>query len=430
MSIAESDGSRDEDRRALKALLSPQVPSGLQSAAVEALGRGTDPRIGATLLDGWKGYSPSLRTAVLDAVLGRAPWASELLSSLEDGCIPPTEIGPTHRRRLTEHAEEAIRRRALAVFAGTDANRQAVIDRYRDALAGQRGNPTAGAAVFAKACAQCHRLKGQGHDVGPDLDALNDRTSESLLIALLDPNRAVEPAYAEYSVAMKDGRVLTGLVAAETSGSVTLRRAEQQEDILPRAEVEALSSLSRSLMPEGLENDLSPQDVADVIAYVASAGPPPKRVEGNEPALVKPDDDGSIALQAAKAEIFGSSLTFEPRYGNLGWWSAPDDRAAWEFEVAKPGKYDVWLDWACHDSTAGNPYVLSVGGQRIENKVGGTGTWDDYKTAKVGEVTLSEGRHRLEFLGAGEIRGGALIDLRAIVIRPKASQPHGDHRPE
>ncbi len=409
----------DEDRLALKALLSPQVPSGLQSAAVDALGRGADPRIGATLLDGWKSYSPSLRAAVLDAVLGRASWSSELLSSLEDGCIPPAEIGPTHRRRLTEHADESIRERARAVFAGTDANRRAVVDRYRAEIAGKRGDPQAGAAVFARACAQCHRLKGQGHDVGPDLGALNDRTPESLLIALLDPNRAVEPAFTEYAVAMADGRVLTGLVAAETSSSVTLRRAEQQEDVLPRSEVEALNSLSRSLMPEGLENDLSPQDIADVIAYVASSGPPPKQVEGNEPAPVRPAADGSIVLPAAKAELFGSSLTFEPRYGNLGWWSSPDDRAAWELDVAKPGRYEVWLDWACHDSTAGNAYVLSVNGQRLEGKVGGTGTWDDYQEAKVGEIILTGGRHRLEFFGEGELRGGALIDLRAVRLRPR-----------
>lgn len=410
----------DDLRRTLGALLRPQEPPAIRDAALDALARARAPEVAATLLDGWKGYTPALRSAALDALVGREAWAAALLSSLEDGCIPPTEVGPTHRRRLLEHADASIRDRARAVFEGTDANRQQVVDRYRAAMADLRGDRARGAEVFRRACATCHRLGGEGSEVGPDLASLTDRGPEALLAAILDPNRSVEPTYAEYTVETTDGRILAGLIAAETSNALTLRRAEGQEDVLTRAEIEAVASSGRSLMPEGLENDLTPEAVADVIAFVAAAGPPPKRVEGNAPGVVEPGAGGVVTLGASRAEIYGSSLTFEPRFGNLGWWSAPDDRAAWEFEVIRPGRYEVWLDWACHDATAGNAYLLSVSGRRLGGTVAGTGDWESYRKARVGEVELPAGRHRLEVAPDGPIRGGALIDLRAVELRPSA----------
>ncbi len=414
-----SDEYSDEIRRLLGGLLRAQESPEVREAAVDALARSKDPKVAGTLLDGWKGYTPALRATVLDAIASRPAWAATLLSSLEDTCIPPREIGPTQRRRLLENADRSIRERARAVFAGTDANRQQVIDRYRAAIAEQAGDPVHGAEVFKKTCATCHRLQSEGVEVGPDIASLTDRSREAMLASILDPNRSVEPTFAEYSVETADGRILTGLIAAETSNNVTLRRQEGKEDVLLRSEIAAMAASGRSLMPEGMENDLSPKDVADVIAYVSASGPPPKRLEGNKPEVVKPLENESIVLRASQAEIYGSSLTIEARYGNLGYWGAEDDRAAWEFDVATPGTYELWLDWACPDANAGNRYAIVVNGQRIEGKVGGTGTWDNYRRAKVGEVRLEKGRARLEVFAEGKIRGGALMDLRAIEVSPQ-----------
>ncbi len=414
--LGRDEARRDEDRELLAGLLRPQNSSRLQQAAVKALGLTRDGKVPDALLAGWKGYSPQVRGAVLDVLLSREAWTAGLLSSLEDTCTPPAEIDPTHRRRLLDHRNPDLKARAAAVFEQETGTRQAVIDKYRPALA-LRGDPAAGAAAFKRACATCHRLGGEGIEVGPDLATLTDRSPEALLVAILDPNRAVESKYADFTVHTVDGRVLNGLVASESASAVTLRRQEGKEDTLLRSEIEAMAASSRSLMPEGLENDLKPQDLADLIAYLGTTGPPPRQVAGNHPERVAPGDDGTIALRAETAQIFGETLTFEPEHRNLGSWGRLADRAAWTFDIARPGRYAVWLEWSCDDASAGNTLVLDFGSGKAEFKVTGTGHWSTYRAAKVGEVTLTAGPHRLDARSAARVRG-ALLDLRSVELRP------------
>jgi putative membrane-bound dehydrogenase-like protein len=263
-------------RQVVGDLLSPDVPILVQRAAVEAIGRTADAKAPELLLAGWKGHGPELRSQVLDTLTSREVWTGALLSSLEDGCVSPAEIDAAHRRRLLESRDSTFRERARAVFEAVTVGRREVLDRYRAALPA-KGSPERGAVVFRRACATCHRLKGEGTDVGPDLATLTDRSTEALLAAILDPNRAFESKYASYTIQTTEGRVLTGLIASETSGSVRLRRQEGQEDLVPRREIDAMVASGQSLMPEGLEKDLTPGDVADVIAYLASPGPAGER---------------------------------------------------------------------------------------------------------------------------------------------------------
>ena len=270
-------GLDDAARERLGRLLHPQSSPRVQEAALAALGRSGDRKVPGVILAGWKGYTPALRVQVLDVLLSRDTWVKELLSSLEDSCVPPAQVDTAHRRRLLDHRDATLRDRAAAVFAAGSGSRKDVLDRYRPALA-QAGDPKAGAAAFKKACASCHRLDGVGVEVGPDLAALKDKAAEALLVAILDPNRAFEARYEGYSVEAKDGRVLAGLIAAESAGGVTLRLQEGKEETLPRGEIHAVAGSARSLMPEGLENDLTPLDLADLIAYLSATpgrGPKP-----------------------------------------------------------------------------------------------------------------------------------------------------------
>jgi putative heme-binding domain-containing protein len=165
-----------------------------------------------------------------------------------------------------------MRHRAESVFAPTARTRQAIVEAYRSAL-GMKGDRVAGGAVFQKLCASCHRLDKVGVDVGPDLATLSDRSPEALLIAILDPNRALETKYVSFSVATVDGRVLNGLIASESATAVTLRRQDGKEDVLLRSDIQEMAASGQSLMPEGLEKDLKPKDLADLISFLASTAP-------------------------------------------------------------------------------------------------------------------------------------------------------------
>src|SRR5205085_7852782 len=128
---------------------------------------------------------------------------------------------------------------------------------------------------FKKTCVTCHRLENEGVEVGPDLlSALRNKTREVLLTDVLDPSREVDPRYINYLVTSKNGRAFTGMIAAETASSITLRRAEKAEDTILRAQIDDIQATAKSVMPEGLEMQLTKQDLAAVIAYLQSVAAP------------------------------------------------------------------------------------------------------------------------------------------------------------
>jgi putative membrane-bound dehydrogenase-like protein len=409
---------RESERELLAGLLKPAVPVGVQLAAIAAAARGRDSKLPDLLVGSWKGQSPAVRAAVLDTLLSREDWTGALLFSLEDKCTPPREIDPAHRRRLVEHDSKAIRDRAAAVFGPASGSRSDVIARYRPALASP-GDPTVGAAVFKRVCATCHKLAGVGTEVGPDLAALDDWSPEALLTAIFDPSRAFEAKFMEYTVQLADGRIKTGMIASETAAAITLKRQQGEEDVILRTDVEAMAATGKSLMPDGVEKDLTPRDFADLLAFVNSSAPAPKpkTLAGNHPEVVAAGAEGTIVLKAEAAEIFGDHLTFESQYGNLGYWAADNDRAGWRFEAPRSGRYEVWFDWACDNGTSGQRLRVRSGESSIVYKVAGTGSWDNYRRARVGELTLQAGPGRLDIRPEGPLHG-ALLDLRTVELRP------------
>jgi putative heme-binding domain-containing protein len=283
------------------------------------------------------------------------------------------------------------------------------------------GDQQRGFEVFRRACATCHQLAGIGQAVGPDLASLGDKAPETLLIAILDPNRAVEARYVNYLAMTKNGQSLTGILASETGNSITLVASDGKKHAIPRNDLEELVSTNKSLMPEGLEKDLKAQDLADVIAYIRSGEPPltRKTFPGNRPEVVKPAADGSLHLLPGNCEIYGPSLVLEEKYGNLGFWTTEADRAVWSIDVPRAGKFTVWFDWACHDKSAGKTFLLEAGLTRLTGAVQGTGDWDTYRQAKIGKVSLNAGPQKIIFRSAGRITS-AMIDLRGIRLATAA----------
>lgn len=410
---------QQKDMETLAELLVPQTAEQLQSAAIAALGRLRSPRVPELLLRGWKGFVPAQRRQVLGVLFSRDKWMSAILDAMESKTIAPSEIDAVLRQRLLEHRSAEVRRRATSFFADAlNPDRQKVIDAYQSVLT-LSGDAKRGAEVFRKSCAVCHQLSGVGNAVGPDLASLGDKSPPALLIAILDPNRAVEARYVGYTAITKGGRTFTGVLAAETGNSITLIDAEGKKNVILRSDLDELSSSGKSAMPEGLEKEIKPQDLADLIAHIRSQGPQPKRkvFAGNKPELVRPAGDGSLLLSAATCEIYGPTIVLEKKYGNLGYWTSTDDRAVWTIEVTKPGRYAVWLDWACPPDMAGKKFLLQAGVNQMTGTVKSTGSWDTYRQAKVGEIVLAAGRQQVTFRSAGRIFH-PLIDLKSVKLVP------------
>jgi putative membrane-bound dehydrogenase-like protein len=265
------DDRRDADLRILTGLLSARQPADVQAAAAIALVRmaQTD-----ALLGGWPSYSPALKSQSLDLLLARRGGANLLLDAIERNMIPGSQIDAARRQRLLSDKDAAVRQRAAKLFAAAvNPDRQKVVAAYQDVLR-LPADAGRGKAVFAKSCSACHKLGGVGHEVGPDLAQLQNKSPAYLLQEVLDPNRNVDSRYVEYRATTKAGRVITGVLHAESATSVTLRAQEGKDEVLLRGEIDTLESAGRSLMPEGFEKDLSRQDLADLFAYLSRPSSP------------------------------------------------------------------------------------------------------------------------------------------------------------
>jgi putative membrane-bound dehydrogenase-like protein len=254
--------------KALPPLLDPQQPPEVQAAAARALAGFDRPEVAGILLRPWKSYTPTLRTEVVGYLLSRHAWIAALLDAIDAGIVPAGQVPATRRALLFKDRDPAVRARAQALF-GDDAPgpRAEAIARYKPAL-DHAGDADRGRSVFERECLACHTLGTLGHAVGPNLAGVRRRTAEEILVNILDPNREASPEFHEYTLALDDGRVLTGLVTSETPTSVTLRGREAVEQTILRRNVAEIVSTGKSLMPEGLEKTINPPEMADLITFL------------------------------------------------------------------------------------------------------------------------------------------------------------------
>lgn len=403
------------DRSTLIELLTPQHAQAVQKAAATAIGRMPGRESALALVDNWRGHSPALKGLLLDLLMGRPEGLEVLLDRISAGDIAPREIDATRRQQLLRHRDASIREAAEKLLVGAEnVDRRKVIEQYRGA-ASTSGDRLRGKAVFARVCSTCHRLEGTGFGVGPDLAAVAAKSPQALLQEILDPNRNVDSRYTIYTAVTKAGRTFSGLLSGETATSITLVGQEARQEVLLRADLEELQGSNQSLMPEGLEKDLSLRDASDLLAYLAAHGPAPKAFEGNRPEPIVARD-GALSLLASNGAIYGDAIAFEIPFRNVGFWHGTHDFVVWNIELAEATEFDVWLEWACDGASAGNAFVLSGGTPAVRGLVESTGGWDQYQHQKVGTIHVDAGSHRLTLQPEGNSLNGALMDLRAVYL--------------
>jgi putative membrane-bound dehydrogenase-like protein len=261
------DGSA-EDRALLTNCLPSSAPIEVQLAAIQTLAKLRTDDVPQILLSDWRSRSPSARSEVLSVLMSRPEWIDKLLNALEAKEVLPADLGASVQQALVTHTKSSVSNRAMDILASSQQSRQAVLDEHQSVLT-MKGDPSRGRELFVKNCANCHRFGGLGQIVGPDLGGVRDRTPPYLLLSVLDPNRAVESKYLSYTAEMTDGRVLSGMIVIETSGSITLARPDGKVEKLLRVDIERLVSSGKSFMPEGLEKDISPQGLADIFSFIA-----------------------------------------------------------------------------------------------------------------------------------------------------------------
>ncbi|MEI6326415.1 MAG: c-type cytochrome, partial [Gemmataceae bacterium] len=147
---------------------------------------------------------------------------------------------------------------------------------YIQLIIGRAGSadPAKGKPIYEQKCANCHQLFGKGQKVGPDLTSAERQTLAPLVGHIVDPSANIRPEFRAFIVTTKDGRFLTGLVAEETAGAVTLIDVKGERIVVPRAQIEEMNASPASLMPEKALDGLSDQEIIDFFAYLRLREPP------------------------------------------------------------------------------------------------------------------------------------------------------------
>ena len=260
----------EDDVTRLRSLLSAGKPPVVQSAAVRALARIDRPEVPGILTGGWRTYPAEVRSAVLDAMLAREPWAFELLKRVESRDIPAVDIDPIRRPRLTHSASKRVRELAeKTIGAESSLSRTKVVEQYKSVYS-LPGDAARGKLVFAQNCVTCHHLAGMGNEMGPNLQSVAGWKPDALVTAILDPSLSAEPRYLGYNCTLDTGEVVYGLLVSESGAGVTMKGLDAKERLIPRRQVKSLECTNRSLMPDGLESAINPQQLADLIKFLQS----------------------------------------------------------------------------------------------------------------------------------------------------------------
>jgi putative heme-binding domain-containing protein len=252
---------------ALAQIVAQEPAQSLRVRATTALAAYGDEATSAALLASFTAQTPTVRRAILDALVAQRASAGRLLDAIESGDIPRRELDAARENALRKHPDAKIRARAQKLLvAAVPAERKRVLEEYQTCLT-LPADPRAGLELFRQHCSTCHRIAGVGVNVAPDISDSRVKTPEQLLTDILHPNQAIDNNYVSYTV-VAGGVVHTGLIANETASSITLRQPENKSVDLLRADIESVQSTGVSLMPEGFEKHLSQRQMADLISFI------------------------------------------------------------------------------------------------------------------------------------------------------------------
>ena len=200
----------------------------------------------------------------------RSKWARALLAGVDHKTVKPEDISATARRALAR-ADDATTRdhaeRALGLYRATGEDKLKLIAQKRKVILDGEPNLEVGHEVAKKTCFVCHKLYGEGADVGPDLTGVGRSSLDALLHNIIDPNEVVGHGYETTEVEMKDGRAITGRIVEDTPSRLKLVASGPTEFVVARSDIEKMRTSELSLMPDGLEQ-MPDADFRNLVWYI------------------------------------------------------------------------------------------------------------------------------------------------------------------
>ncbi len=242
---------------------------------VNALQRSRAVDVGDVIVEFLPTMTPSTRATAIRVMLSRPESTQSLLAAMGKGLMDRSDLALDQQQALLAHPRKEIREQSTKVFARSGGvpspDRVAVLDALMKVTM-QNGDLKRGKQIYTKNCANCHKHRGEGNQVGPDLTGMAVHPKAELLTHILDPSRSVEGNYRSYSVLTTDGIVMNGLLASETQTAIELYDAQGKKQVVLREDIEQLVASKKSVMPEGFEKQINEQGLSDLLEFLTDKG--------------------------------------------------------------------------------------------------------------------------------------------------------------
>ncbi|MEZ6062831.1 MAG: c-type cytochrome [Planctomycetaceae bacterium] len=261
-----------------------------QRQLLQVIGDFDSPEIAALILNQLASLPENVRPVAIETLTGRTDWGLALMNSIAAGDLPPETLNANQARKLLSLNDETLsgllKKHWGTVRTERDPDRDRFVRQMDRLLHQTKGDPVAGQAVFKKVCGQCHKMYGEGAEVGPDITRNGRSSYDQLLSNVFDPSLVIGAAYQAVTVVTTDGKVINGLPVEDNDQRIVLKVQGDKQETIPRSKVEEQFRSELSLMPEGLEKQLTPQEIADLFALLVLDRPPgdpnARRIPGAE----------------------------------------------------------------------------------------------------------------------------------------------------
>ena len=266
-------------------LLTVKKDQPLHKAALVGLQQFAAPEIGTQVIGRFESFDQDARIAALNLLASRPGWSLELLEAVDQGRLPASSVTPDVLQKMKTHANARcaalLQKHYPQERVRTTAEMQQQIQQYAVTVRNGTGDPYEGRKIFGMSCGLCHKLFGQGAQIGPDLTPFKRDDLDTMLLNIVNPNAEIREGYESYIVETRDGRTLSGFLADKDNRVAVLRGLDGVNQVLPLDQITGMKSTGTSLMPQGLLSAMSEQQVRDLFAYLQSAQPlvgePPRR---------------------------------------------------------------------------------------------------------------------------------------------------------
>lgn len=306
-----------------KVLDSGATDADLKAQVFGSLSRLDDPQVAKMILDRYSKMDTNLQARAIELLTQRSVWAKQLFGAIAQKKIPVTAINVNQARRLKDLNDAELTKLLAAHWGqareGRDPNRDTLIAEIRQLIRKTPADPLAGEKVFKRLCAQCHKIYGEGAEVGPDI-TLNGRNDfNQLLSNVFDPSLVIGAGYRSYTVLTNGGRVLNGLLVEDSPQRVVLKVQGGKQEVIARDDIDEFKVSEISLMPEQLEKQLTPQEIADLFAFISLDKHPTdasaRKLAGSGQSIPKETTNPAEFQQLVNETLPGFSTTASGKLG-------------------------------------------------------------------------------------------------------------------